>query len=162
MQPEAGSDSSELAAPGLTFTLHQHKTSAASPHTYQEATFATPGHREGEDRQEMAGHTRVQVKELDLMRCQSQSSLFKQASATRSLSLHKTPSTGSQSIASAVFIQSPATSQQTTVFPVANTQGKYTFNAETQDMQKQDTLWEGSTKLPESTLQSAQCQTDLP
>lgn len=29
-------------------------------------------------------------------------------------------------------------------------------------MQKQDTLWEGSTKLPESTSQSAQCQTDLP
>lgn len=93
----------------------------------------------------MAGHKQVQVKELDLMRCQSQSSLFKQASATRSLSLHKTLSTGSQSIASAVFIQSPATSQQITVFPVANTQGKYTFNAETQDMQKQDTLWEGST-----------------
>lgn len=45
----------------------------------------------------------------------------------------------SQSVASALLIQHPAT-----VFP---------FIVETQDMHKQDRLWQGSAKLPVSTSQ---------
>lgn len=118
--------------------------------------FTSPGHGEGEEREVSyaSAQQKQQVNKLDLLRCQTQSSLLKQVSAMRCLPLYLTSTTVSQSIASALLIQNPATPEfflwQTAFW---TPKGDTPFHAETRDMQKQNRLWEGSAKLPESILQ---------